>query len=90
MDSAFPARFELEVLDRVGDIHSISVQPGLGHRAIEYRSRRADEGPAVAIFAISRLLADEDDVGSSRTGPKHRLRRVAPQRARSAVGCGVA
>jgi len=40
---------------------------------VEQAARRADEGPAFAIFLIARLLADEGDVGADRPLAQNRV-----------------
>jgi hypothetical protein len=60
VDSALAARAVLEVLDDVRDVGVVALDPGFGERPVEQRSRRPDEWPALAVLAIARLLADEE------------------------------
>src|SRR5215207_7267745 len=55
------ARLEAEVFDGVGDVRCPPLDACLGERTVEEFTRRADEGPALAIFRIPRLLTNEDD-----------------------------
>ena len=69
VDAPLAARDELEMLDRVGDVGGRAVDPGLGQRGVEQLPRGTDEGPAGKVLLVARLLADEQDGGSSGPSP---------------------
>ena len=57
------ARLELEMLDRIGHVNALAVHARLDQRLVQQKTRRPDERAAFAVFSISRLLADEHDLG---------------------------
>jgi hypothetical protein len=67
MQAALAARLELEVLDRIGDVASRALEPGLLEADVEQASGRADERAACNILLVARLFADEHDVGLLRS-----------------------
>jgi hypothetical protein len=58
--------------------------PGRDERLVEQAARRPDERMASTIFDVSRLLADEQQVGVPRPFSEHRLRRAPPELAAAA------
>ena len=63
----------------------IRVEAGLGERAIEHRAGRTDEGLPRAIFHVTGLLADQDDVRARRPFAEDHLRRGFVERTGLAV-----
>lgn len=61
VQAALAALFELEVLDRVGEIGALARKAGLAHELVKQPAGRADEGPALLVFLVARLFADECD-----------------------------
>ena len=87
VNPALAARHPLEVLDHVGDVGPLPVDPCLLERPVEQLAGRADERPPFAILDIARLLADQHEAGTRRSFAEHRLGRVLEQRAgRAAAG----
>src|SRR5690606_33328801 len=70
---------ELEMLDRIGHIHLVAVETGLGQGAIEQPAGRADERMARAILLIAGLFTDHDHPGGGRALAEHGLGGVAVQ-----------
>ena len=67
---------EPEVLDRVGDVGSRTVNAGLGERLVEQTACRADEWPSFAVFDVSGLLTYQHDRRTGRAGAENGLGRV--------------
>ena len=88
MDALLPARDELEMLDRVGDIGPRPVDPGLGQGRVEQLSGGADERPPGKILLVARLLADEQDPRVERPLAEHGLGRALVEMAAGAF-CGL-
>src|SRR5581483_557648 len=61
VNAPLPARFPLEMLHDVRDVHTAAIDARLVERFVEKAARRSDEGAACEIFAIARLLADQHD-----------------------------
>ncbi len=80
VDAALAALLELEMLDRIREIDRRPVEADLLHGLRQEPARRADEGPALAIFLVSRLLAHEHDGGADRAFAEHGLRGAGHQR----------
>jgi hypothetical protein len=80
------ARAPLKVLDRVGQVDRVSVDPRLGQGAIEHCPGRADERLPLTVLAIARLLADQDQLSLRRALPEDGLCGVLPKRASAAAG----
>ncbi len=59
---------------RVGDVHVIAVDAGLGERANQELAGGADKRAAGQILAVAGLLADEDHIRFGRTLAEDRLR----------------
>ena len=86
MDTTLAARFELEVLDRIGDIGAGAVDTGLRQRPVEQLAGRADKGAAGQILLIAGLFADEHQRRIDRSLAKDGLRRGFVERAAGAAG----
>ena len=56
-------RVELEVLDRVGDVHPVPVDAHGNQCLVEQLARGSDEWQARAVLLVAGLLADEHDLG---------------------------
>ena len=80
VDAALSALLELEVLDGIGDVDPMSIDPGIRHRPIEQLARRSHERPALPILLVTRLLADERDRGADGPLAQNRARRARHQR----------
>ena len=63
VDSALALRRPLEVLDGVGDVHLGPIDPRRFQRLVEHPPRGSDEGAALLVLLVARLLADEHDLG---------------------------
>ena len=74
------------MFDDVGDVHLRAVDLDLLERLVEQLPGRADEGMALDVLAVARLLADEDHVGVSTTLAEDRLRAALPEWAGLALG----
>src|SRR5205085_8990908 len=85
VDAALPARRPLEVLDRVRDVHGVTVDAGLLERVVEHPSGRPDERLALEVLPVARLLADHHDLRAGTAFTEHRLGRVPVQVAALAV-----
>jgi len=81
MDPALASRrrFPPEVLNHVGDVDVGAIDPGILQGAVEDPAGGADEGVALDVLSVARLLADEHHAGSLRSLAEDRLRRVAIQ-----------
>jgi len=86
VDTPFPARLPLEVLDRVGDVNVLSIDSGFGQTLVEEPTSRADERMPLEILAIARLLADQQEPGARPALPENGLGRALPERAGAAAG----
>jgi hypothetical protein len=67
------------VLDSVGEIDLASRDPCSLQRLVENSPGRPDEGHALDVLAIARLLADQHESGALVAFAKHGLRGVFPQ-----------
>src|ERR1051325_9108888 len=61
VDTAFPARFPLEVLDDIRDVDRLPIDAGFLERAVEQLPRRADKRMTLEVLVIARLFADEHE-----------------------------
>ena len=61
MNAAFPTVLELEVFDGIGDVNTMPVDARIGHGPVEQLPRGPDEGAALPVLLVSRLLADQGD-----------------------------
>jgi hypothetical protein len=86
MDAPLPPWLPLEVLDHVGDVDGSAIEPGLGERAVEKPPSGAHERPAAQVLLVTRLLADEHDLGRTRTLPEDRLGSSTPEPAGPTAG----
>src|SRR5262249_41687735 len=59
VDAALAARLELEMLDRVGHIGPLAVEPGRRQRAVEDLSGRSDKRATGQILLVAGLFADK-------------------------------
>ena len=73
VDAPLPSRLELEVLDHVGDVDVVAIDPRFIQGLVEDRTRRTDERPAGEVLSIARLLADHHHSGLPRAFPGDRL-----------------
>jgi hypothetical protein len=95
VDAPVAALLELEVLHRIGEVGLGPLDPSLGERAGQELARGTDEGPALQVLLIARLLAHEDDVGCagpSRTRPasrRHQGPGIADDRVELLQGLGL-
>ena len=78
---------ELEVLDRVGDVGELAIDPGFLEGPVEQSTRRADEGLAAAVLLVTGLLTDEHDDGTGISGAEHRLFRILIEVTSLAFSC---
>jgi hypothetical protein len=83
--SAAAAGPPLEVLDDVGDEHLRAVDAGLLETFVEQPAGGADERMTLDVFAVSRLLPDEQQLGRYGSGAENRLGRPFPERTRTTV-----
>ncbi len=90
VDASLAPLHELEVLDDVGDVEPLADQADLGQRAIEDLAGRPDEGRALTIFLVARLLPHQDDARIGWPAPKDGLARVAVEVASLAPWRGLA
>jgi hypothetical protein len=77
MQQSLTARLEFEMLDRIGQarLRSTPAQPSaLSNK----RPAGPTNGRAFAVFSISRLLADEHNVGVCRAFSEYSLSRILP------------
>ena len=89
MQSSLAARLEFEMLDRVGNVDALAVDACLYQRAVQEKPCRPNKRTAFAVFSISRLLADQHDLGVWRTLAEYGLGRILPKRA-GLTGCSLA
>jgi hypothetical protein len=61
MNATFATLLKLEVFDGIGDINTLPVDACIGHCPIEQLPGGSDEGPALTVLLVSRLLADQGD-----------------------------
>ena len=78
--------YELEVLNRIGDVHRVPFDPRRLQRLIEEPAGRTHERLTDAILLISRLLSYENRGGTLRTLTEHSLGRIQPE-ITSAASC---
>ena len=83
----FSARHEFEMLDRIGDIDLVTVDPGFFQRPVEHLSGGPYERLAGEVLLVAGLFSNEHDRCMGRSFAEHGLRRVLPQGAGAAV-CG--
>jgi hypothetical protein len=87
MDAPLAPLLEFEVLDRIGDVRSVSVNSCFGESLVQKPARRTDEWPSGSLLHVSWLFADECDSGANWTFAEHCARRVGYERFRSHDGC---
>jgi hypothetical protein len=90
VQAALAACPPLEVLDGVGYIDLAAVDLGPLQCLREYPPGRSDEGLALDVLAVARLLADQHQLRLFVAGAEDRLRCVLPERAAVAVVGGAA
>lgn len=71
---ALAALLKLEMLDRIGNIATRSVDACLVKALVQQQSSGADKRPAGDIFTISRLFTNEDNRRALCAFPEHQLR----------------
>ena len=81
VQAALAAQLPLEVLDRVGDVEVLAIDPRRLERAVEQASRRPDERQSLLVLLVAGLLADQHHARVRVAGAEHRLGGVGPQRA---------
>ena len=59
MDTSLPARFPTKVLNRVGDVHLVAIEPGVGEAPVEQFPGWTDERMALQVLTVTRLLTDD-------------------------------
>jgi hypothetical protein len=89
VEPSLTARLEFEMLDGIGSISARAVDARVAQRSIQQKPRRPDKRMAIAVFSISRLLANQHDLGVCWTFAEYSLSRIFPQRADPAA-CGFA
>ena len=81
VQAALAAQLPLEVLHRVGDVEMLAIDAGRLERPVEELPGRADEGQALLVLLVARLLAHQHDARMRVARAEHRLGGVRPQRA---------
>ncbi len=81
VQAALSTQLPLEVLHRVGDIELLPVDPGRLERPVEEAAGGPDEGQALLVLLVARLLADQHDSCVGVAGAEHRLGGIGPERA---------
>ena len=76
VETAFTAPNPFEMLDRVRYINPFSRYTGFDERFVEHASRRSNKRMALAVFLITRLLADQEQVDFWRALAENRLNGV--------------
>src|SRR5438105_14607102 len=76
------------MLDRVGNVDALPVDPGGSQAFVEQLSRRPHERLARQVLLVPRLLADEHQLSSRRSLAEHGLGGVLPEAASSAGAGG--
>jgi hypothetical protein len=72
VDATFFALLELEVLDGIGDVNAVPVDACIRHRPIQELAGGSHERPALPVFLVSRLFADEGDRSADGTFAQNR------------------
>ena len=78
------------MLDRVGDVQRVARPAQFLQRAIHQLAGRPDEGVALTVFLIARLLTDQHQRRAQRPFAPHGLGRVKTKRAFVAARGGLA
>jgi hypothetical protein len=73
------------MFDRIGDVDVFVAKSGVVHRPAQQPSGRPDEGHALPILLVARLLADEQQARLRRSAPGDALCRAFPQRTAAAT-----
>jgi len=68
----------LEMLDGVGEVERLAIQPRLGHGAVQQAAGGTNKRLAGEILLRARLLADQHRRRVRRATPEHRLGGAAP------------
>ena len=79
MNASLSARLPFEVFDDVGDVDTLAIDPDRLERAVEYATRRTNEGRARQVLCVARLFAHEDNFRLGVPLAEDRLRGIAPQ-----------
>src|SRR5437764_11745117 len=90
MNPSLAAGTPFEVLDHVGEIDAVAVDPGLRERAVQELPGRPHERPALEVLAVAGLLSDQHHLRRRRSLAEDRLRPGAPQVARATARRGAA
>ena len=86
MQAALAARLPAEVLHRVREIGLLASDARELERVVEHAARGADEGVALDVLVVARLLADEHEMRAARPLAEDGLRRLPPEIAALAAG----
>jgi hypothetical protein len=82
MDTSLPTRFPTEVLDRVGDVDLVAIEPSVGEAPVEELPGWTDEGMALEVLTVTRLLTYDHHPSRGGALAEHGLRaevvKVAP------------
>src|SRR5438067_2064459 len=79
VNAPLTARLPAEMLDRVGQIEIGGRDAGLAKHVAQQLAGRTDEGLALLILLVARLLADQHQPRLVRAFAAHSLRRALPQ-----------
>lgn len=85
VDAPFAARFPFEVLDRVGDVNRVAIDPRFLERAVENIPGRPDERFPGQIFSIAGLFAEQHESRAFAAFAEHGLGRIFVKRAGGAM-----
>lgn len=88
MDTSLPARFPTEVLDCVGDVDLVAIEPGVGEASVEQLPGWTDERMALEVLTVTRLLTDDHHPSRGGALAEHGLRAEVVEVAPGAdLGC---
>src|SRR3954451_5307312 len=79
MDPLLAPRLVVEVLDGVRHIHSVPIDRRAVERPVEDPPGGTDERVPLAVLAVARLFADQQDAGGGGPFSEHGLRALAVQ-----------
>jgi len=86
VDAPLAARLPLEVLHHIGDVDAAAIDARFLQRLVQEIARRPHKGPALKVFLVPRLLADEHHGGCLLPFAEHGLRSGFPEIAGLAAG----
>jgi hypothetical protein len=78
VDSAFSFWGPFEMLDRVRDVDSLSLNSGQPERSIKDSPGRSDKRLSGDVFFVTRLFSDEQILFRLFSACEHCLRRISP------------